>query len=57
MNINNKNELEKLREQNSILYKGLKLISDYAKERSICSIYLESIAEKVEEILDEIKEV
>ena len=55
--MNNKSELEKLREQNFILRKGLELIGDYAKERSICSIYLENITEKVEEILEEIKEM
>jgi len=55
--MNNKNELEKLRDQNFILRKGLELIGDYAKEMSICSVYLENIAEKAQEILEEIKEV
>jgi len=54
--MNIKNEIEELREQNLILRKGLELIGDYAKEKSICSVYLENIAEKVEEILEEINE-
>ena len=55
--MNIKNEIEELREQNLILRKGLELIGDYAKEKSICSVYLENIAEKAQEILEEIKEV